>query len=782
MKYFILLFLFGFTSLIAQSNKFNYNNPSFSRCKINYYNKPVNQFPSADSQSALTKVGQWGWGPCFDVAVEGSYAYIGNGYEFQVLDISNPASPKIIGQLPMRYPIENVAVSGNYAYTIRPFYIINISNPTNPVLVSTYNLPSGDGPTAMLVKGNYAYLGDGSGNIFIVDISNPSNPQETGYLGTDADFVKSIAVKDTVLYASVGDRDIAVYNIADPSKPFGFPYTVDTSYDAPITIKGRYLFTGSYGYHQFMMYDLSNPYNPRFVNEIHINSDAGGPVNSISIIDTIAYVALYRGNLVMVDIADTNNFHIISEINNKYRFPESTYDTGELLGETVSFPYVYYATGTGLWTINVENPESPKSVSFFPTGWFINKMTVDSSNHAYLADLYGGLKILDFSDPSSPKLIGQYLPNEQVIDVAVSGVYAYLDCDSSLQILDISNPASPKFISRVALNDTINSRIYGNYDYICLYGSTIYAARKSQRLFAVDVSDPVNPKITDIFSLRNLPASISQSNGYLYIADRGKGGLPTGVQIFNLSNPNIPVESGFLVTGLTGLTTFKNSLYVFGADTTLKAQAFIKYDISNPSNPVLKYLVDADLGGIINVEIKANNDYVYIAGGGSGGDLLAIDISNPDTGKNVYFGIPETLGTNGFNTVAVSGRIVLTGDVGMTVFENNLISGIRKSTPTPISFELDQNYPNPFNPSTTIKYQIPKAEHVTLKIYDILGRVVATLIDNIQQAGSYIIVYGVNSSELASGISAKGGYASGVYFYRLTAGDYSAVKKMVMLK
>jgi len=171
--------------------------------------------------------------------------------------------------------------------------------------------------------------------------------------------------------------------------------------------------------------------------------------------------------------------------------------------------------------------------------------------------------------------------------------------------------ASPKFLSRVSFHDTINSSIYGNLDYLCLDGSTVYAARKSQRFFVIDVADPANPQIKNIYSLRNMSSGISQSNGYLYIAERGGIGLPTGVKIFNLTNPNTPVESGFLTTNLNGLTTYKNSLYVFGFDSTKEKAAFEKYDISNPSDPVLKYLVDNNIGGIITVDIKVDKDYAY---------------------------------------------------------------------------------------------------------------------------------------------------------------------------
>ena len=95
-------------------------------------------------------------------------------------------------------------------------------------------------------------------------------------------------------------------------------------------------------------------------------------------------------------------------------------------------------------------------------------------------------------------------------------------------------------------------------------------------------------------------------------------------------------------------------------------------------------------------------------------------------------------------------------------------------------FLLGQNYPNPFNPSTKIKYFIPEMSEVTLKIYDVLGNEIATLVNEEKPAGEYEIEF--NISKLSEGISAKGGYASGVYFYQLKVGAFLQTKKMVLLK
>ena len=95
-------------------------------------------------------------------------------------------------------------------------------------------------------------------------------------------------------------------------------------------------------------------------------------------------------------------------------------------------------------------------------------------------------------------------------------------------------------------------------------------------------------------------------------------------------------------------------------------------------------------------------------------------------------------------------------------------------------FSLAQNYPNPFNPSTVISYRLAVTSFVTLKVYDILGREIATLVNEEKPAGEYEVEF--NIANLPVGISSKGGYASGVYFYQIKADEYSVTRKMVLLR
>jgi hypothetical protein len=103
-----------------------------------------------------------------------------------------------------------------------------------------------------------------------------------------------------------------------------------------------------------------------------------------------------------------------------------------------------------------------------------------------------------------------------------------------------------------------------------------------------------------------------------------------------------------------------------------------------------------------------------------------------------------------------------------------LMNGIILDNPSddfiPASFTLEQNYPNPFNPTTTITYSIPKESQVSLKIYDVMGKEIVELVNGKQSTGSYNLEFDAAS------------LASGTYFYKLIAGDFVSVKKMVLLK
>ena len=134
--------------------------------------------------------------------------------------------------------------------------------------------------------------------------------------------------------------------------------------------------------------------------------------------------------------------------------------------------------------------------------------------------------------------------------------------------------------------------------------------------------------------------------------------------------------------------------------------------------------------------------------------------------KNVFAGDSTYISENTIMT--------LTG-WSYEVFEyGSGVNSVSNENVLPVEFFLSQNYPNPFNPNTVINYQLPVNGNVTLKVYDILGNEVVTLVNEEKPAGKYEVEF--NSSENHWGMS------SGIYFYQLKAGSFSQTKKMVLVK
>jgi hypothetical protein len=102
-------------------------------------------------------------------------------------------------------------------------------------------------------------------------------------------------------------------------------------------------------------------------------------------------------------------------------------------------------------------------------------------------------------------------------------------------------------------------------------------------------------------------------------------------------------------------------------------------------------------------------------------------------------------------------------------------TGVEEQTNEPLVYQLLQNYPNPFNPTTNIRYSLAQAGPVSVKVFDVLGREVATLVNGeVQSAGNHVVNFG--TSNVTRGLS------SGTYFYEIRSGAFRDIKKMMLIK
>jgi hypothetical protein len=168
---------------------------------------------------------------------------------------------------------------------------------------------------------------------------------------------------------------------------------------------------------------------------------------------------------------------------------------------------------------------------------------------------------------------------------------------------------------------------------------------------------------------------------------------------------------------------------------------------------------------VLSLGVSGTNLFAGTYGGG-----VFLSANKGSSWTAVNSGLTKTF----VNAFAVSGTYLFAGTWGGGVWRrplSEMITSVEEvRTSVPEGHSLEQNYPNPFNPSTKIRFSLPKSGYVTLKVYDVLGREVETLVQGERAAGSYSVEWTPNN------------LASGVYLYRIQAGAYTETKKLMLLR
>lgn len=334
----------------------------------------------ADS-SGIELVGQWNETAASKVFIEGNYAYISSGKRLIILDITNKAKPKKLGEISVLLKVTSIAVSGKYVYITdgdfyeiggslsRGLHVIDKSIPGSPKEVGFYNT---EYPAqSVAVSGKYAYVGSGynwllgsSGRFDIFDISNPTSPQLKGSIKTEG------------------------------AEHFGHIIT-------DVYLSGKYAYY-AYSYQAkvwrwggFGIIDISLPVSPRVVGYHGTFACSSGAARSVQVLKGYAYVADYcgytGGSLQIFDVSNPGSpqWGLI------YKTPGTAEDV------FISGNYAYIADGNGgLRMVNISKPLGPYEVAFYETPG--NAQAVHAAGgYAYVADDTGGLLVLK---PSSAVL------------------------------------------------------------------------------------------------------------------------------------------------------------------------------------------------------------------------------------------------------------------------------------------------------------------------------------------------------------------------------------------
>jgi len=187
--------------------------------------------------------------------------------------------------------------------------------------------------------------------------------------------------------------------------------------------------------------------------------------------------------------------------------------------------------------------------------------------------------------------------------------------------------------------------------------------------------------------------------------------------------------------------------------------------IVNTTSPMLSWVLPAKAAASSTYEVQLADNPNFTSAQTFSSNKSYLSVNGLNSGKGYFWKVRSKDGTGNTSYYSGTGQFIV----------NNTVTAIEDKKIIPTQFELSQNYPNPFNPTTVINYSLPNNAFVVLKIYDMLGREIKTLVNNEMNAGKYSISW---KGEDNNGNKVT----SGIYIYKISAGNYSAARKMVVLK
>ncbi|HET6271885.1 MAG TPA: choice-of-anchor B family protein [Bacteroidota bacterium] len=396
----------------------------------------------------------------------------------------------------------------------------------------------------------------------------------------------------------------------------------------------------------------------------------------------------------------------------------------------------------------------------------------------------GGTIILSLADPENPTYVGSYAPvyfhdtyvrNDTLYGAALSG---------GIYIASLANKAAPQTITQVTYTGSGTHNVWAtkNARYM-LTSDEVGTTAKNMKVWDLQNLPTVTQQVPFTFSPTTVIHNVHVRGDYVYVAH-----YKSGVFVGDVHNPLAIASAGTFNTytgggtsasyaGAWGVYPYFPSGKWIASDTQTGLHVFTFTGLAPRTRSPLLLPLDGDSLDFGSPEmfqwrsaaVQADDPHYYqvhIWGPGVDTLLRARDsslavtsLSGLQIGQSYHWHVwirDEFTSVSSQDT----SQFVCTGP----------ISDVTTDLGTPAEFQLVQNYPNPFNPNTVIRYQLPTSSRVVLKVYNLIGKEVATLVDDTKPAGSHDVQFDAQS------------LSSGVYFYTLRAGGLQATRKMVLMK
>ncbi len=588
------------------------------------------------------------------IEVRGKYAYVGTtrtGDEnFNIIDISDPHNPTIVGTLlgegssgNRMNDIRDVSISGNYAYVLSSYssvaeanlHVIDISDPTNPTIISTFTISTSTTVAAdesIEVVGNYAYITNTSlDSLLVVNITNPKNPTIVGAVASSTvlNYARGIVISGKYAYISsastpaLGGSSLVIADISNPYNPvITGSLSVSSTATSSIwsfAVSGKYAYLGDASIDSVYIVDISSSTNPLLVGTVtdSVNLDS---VYGVTVAGKYVYAAVRTDDsLRIIDISSSTNPILVGGVKDSTRLDG-------VLDVEVSGKYAYVAgtlSGGGFHVIDIGGIDAPvANIGALQVNMINVTDNLSVGNSAHIANALnvgaggimtnGGIALggtLSQSVLVNPTIVGSVVSSTALNDavtVHVSGKYAYVvgESGTAFNIIDISNPTTPTIVgtlvSSTVLNGAYSVYVSGKYAYV--------ANNIDDSLRIIDISDPTTPTIVGGIKSTALNGAfeVYVSGKYAYVANI----VDDSLRIVDISNPKSPtivggVVSSTVLNGARGVYVSGKYAYVTNVNNAIDSLSII--DVSNPREPVI-------VGGVSSSTLLSDPDRVYVSG------------------------------------------------------------------------------------------------------------------------------------------------------------------------
>ena len=418
---------------------------------------------------------------CESVVISGQYAYVAAGSRSFIIDISNPSAPVYVGRMTGYGGYHQyVNVRSGYAYICNydaGMQIVNVTNPASPVNVM--EVPSGYRTARIIFDGNYGYVAIGDAGVAIYSTVNPASPTYVTQIQTTGRaaslYYGAITIGGTPTgHIFVANRNpapgVSAINVSTPSTPVttsflaAIPSATGSAY-IPYYLDGKVYV--AYGTAGLRIIDVTNPSNVTLLG----TADLGGDSRAVVASGNYAYVAARDSGVYVVDVTNPASPQKIKTI-----------QTPRARGIAINGSFIYVAASdSGMGIFDLTNPANPILVGYTGSSVYGENVAVNG-NIAGITD-YGQITFYDISNPTTPIKKGSTgsltTGNE---GFAIKGSYAYVPDGSNLKIFNIADLNAPVNVSEI---------LTGGYGYLAAVdGDYCYVASEGTGIRSINISNP----------------------------------------------------------------------------------------------------------------------------------------------------------------------------------------------------------------------------------------------------------------------------------------------------